>query len=59
MGFQVVASLPTRATFPTTFLTNCGKGGSFGTTTCLKINLRSVCLFAAVVLHSQPINFGK
>ena len=36
MGFQDLAFLPSRACFFTTFLTNCGRGESLVTTTCLK-----------------------
>ena len=36
MGFQDEASLPSRASFSTMFLNNCGGGESLGTTTCLK-----------------------
>ena len=35
MGFQDVVLLPSRASFSTTFLKNCGRGESLGTTTCL------------------------
>ena len=36
MGFQVLAFLPSGACFQTTFLKNCGRGESFGTTMCPK-----------------------
>ena len=36
MDFQDVVFLPSQATFYTTFLTNCGRGESPGTTTRLK-----------------------
>ena len=36
MGYQDVAFLPSRASFSTTFLKNCGRGESLGTTTFLK-----------------------
>ena len=35
MDFLDVAPLPSRASVFTTFLTNCGRGESLGTTTCL------------------------
>ena len=35
-GFQDVEYLPSRASFFTTFLKNCGRGESLRTTTCLK-----------------------
>ena len=35
MSFQDVAFLPSRNSFSTTFLKNCGKGESHRTTTCL------------------------
>ena len=37
MGCQDVAFLPSRASFSTTFISNCGRGESPGITTCLKI----------------------
>ena len=52
MGFQDMAFLPSRGRFSTTFLKNCGRGKSLGTTTCLK----------AVVGVSKgmlPVNCGK
>ena len=36
MGFQDVAFLPSRTSFSTTFLKNCGRGEGFRTTTCHK-----------------------
>ena len=36
MDFQDVAFLPSRTRFSTTFLKNCGRDESLGTTTCLK-----------------------
>ena len=36
MGFQDVVFLSSRASFSTTFLKNCGRGESLGTTTYLK-----------------------
>ena len=36
MGLQDVAFLPSRASFYTTFLKNCGRGEILGTTTCHK-----------------------
>ena len=36
MGFQDVAFLPSKASLPTTFHTNCGRGESLRTTTCPK-----------------------
>ena len=36
MGFQNIAFLPSRASFPTTFLKNCGRGECLVTITCLK-----------------------
>ena len=36
MGFQDVAFLPSRASYSSTFLNNCGRGKSLGNTTCLK-----------------------
>ena len=35
MSFQHVAFLPSRASFHTTFLKNCGRGERLRTTTCL------------------------
>ena len=36
MGSQDVALLPSRASFSTTFLTNCGRCEGLGINTCLK-----------------------
>ena len=36
MGFQDIAFQPSRASFSTTSLKNCGRGESLGTTTSLK-----------------------
>ena len=36
MGFQDLAFLLSRASLPTTFLKNCGRGESLGKTTCPK-----------------------
>ena len=36
MGFQDVSFLPSRPGLYTTFLTNCGRGESLGTITCLR-----------------------
>ena len=36
MVFQDVAFLPSRASFSTTFINNCGRGESLRTTACLK-----------------------
>ena len=36
IGFQDVVFLSSRASYSTTFLKNCGRGESLGTTTCLK-----------------------
>ena len=36
MVIQDVAFLPSRASFPTTFLKNCGRDESLVNTTCLK-----------------------
>ena len=36
MGFQNVALLPSRASISTTFLEDCGRGESLGTTKYLK-----------------------
>ena len=36
MAFQDAASLSSRASFSTTFLKNCGRSESLGTTTCPK-----------------------
>ena len=36
MGFEDVAFLPSQASFSTTFLKNCGRSVSLGTTTCPK-----------------------
>ena len=35
MGFMDVAFLPSKASFSTTFLQNCGRGEGLVTTTCL------------------------
>ena len=35
MGFQDVAQLSSQASFPPTFLKNCGRSKCLGTTTCL------------------------
>ena len=40
MGFQDVACLTSRANFSTHFEKNCGRGESFGTTTCGKTVVR-------------------
>ena len=36
MGFLEIAFMPSRASFSTTFLKNCGRCESLWTTTCLK-----------------------
>ena len=36
IGFHDVVFLPSRASFSSTFLKNCGRGESLSTTTCIK-----------------------
>ena len=36
MGFLVVAFLPSKVSFYTTFFKHCGRGESFGAFTCLR-----------------------
>ena len=68
MGFQDIAFLPTRASFSTTFLKNCGRGESLGTTTCPKtvvgvskgmLPVKYFCsnkaFFVSVIFHGDKI----
>ena len=60
MDLHDVTFLPSQDSFPTTFLSNCGRGESLGATTCLcgkqghapcKILLLQQSLFVSVEFH--------
>ena len=54
IGFWDVTFLPTRACFSTTFLNNCGRGESIGTTTCLKTVVGvGKCMIPVEYFHSN------
>ena len=69
MGFHDVVLLPSRASFSTTFLKNCGRGESLVTTTCHKtvvggrqghapcriLLLHKACFCVSVEFHGDHI----
>ena len=55
MVFQDVEVLPSRASFSTTFLINCGSGGSRGTTTCVNTVVRGEKGYVKYICSTYPL----